>query len=220
MRRELVCHAVLFDVDGVLVDSRAIVERTWARWADRVGIHRSDLARIAHGRRTIDTIRDVAPQLDAESEAAWLEAVETSDVEGLVALPGAAAALGAVPDSRRAVVTSGGRTLATSRLTATGLPIPSVMVTAEQIPNGKPAPDAYLLAAQRLNIDPRACVVIEDTPPGIAAGRAAGATTIAVTTTFARSSLIDANLIVETLADLTIVPHPSGVRILATDGPP
>ncbi|MGH7713443.1 MAG: HAD-IA family hydrolase, partial [Gemmatimonadaceae bacterium] len=203
-RLTLTCEAILFDLDGVLVDSRAVVERTWRRWAQRHGRDGGEILRKAHGRRTIDTVRDVAPDLDAEAELRWLEAAELNEKEGLVALPGAAAVLLAVPDARRAVVTSGGRALATLRMRVAGLTMPSVLVAAEDIENGKPAPDGYVLAASRLGVDPGDCVVIEDSPPGIAAGRAAGARVIAVPTTFAADRLSDAHVIVPSLQRIRV----------------
>lgn len=209
----LTCQAILFDVDGVLVDSRAVVERTWARWAARHGIHGTEIAQRAHGRRSIETVREVAPHLDAQTEVAWLESAELNDTEGLVALQGAASALDVVPDSRRALVTSGGRALARLRMRAAGLPIPSLVVAAEDVERGKPAPDAYLLAASGLAVDPCDCVVIEDTPAGIAAGRAAGATVVAVATTFGPSRLKDAHVTVTSLEALRILLDATCLRI-------
>jgi sugar-phosphatase len=209
----LTCQAILFDVDGVLVDSRAVVERTWARWAARHGIAPGEIVQRAHGRRSIETVREVAPHLDAQAEVAWLESAELNDTEGLVALRGAASALDAVPDSRRALVTSGGRALAQLRMRAAGLTLPSLVIAAEDVKSGKPAPDAYVLAASRLAVDPRECVVIEDAPPGIAAGRAAGATVIALTTTFEASQLKDARVTVTSLDALRISLDATCLRI-------
>lgn len=209
----LECQAILFDVDGVLVDSRAVVERSWALWAARHGMDPRGIVEKAHGRRTIETIKALAPHLDVNVEVAWLESAELQDTAGLVALPGAAAALDAVPDSRRALVTSGGRALALLRMHAAGLSIPSVVVTADDVKTGKPAPDGYELAARRLGWAPGDCVVVEDTPPGVAAGRAAGSKVIALTTTFLSSALTEADMIVATLARIRIVQQPACLRI-------
>lgn len=206
-RVELRCQAILFDLDGVLVDSRAVVERTWRRWAERHRIRPNDLVAKAHGRRSVETVRAVAPHLDVMSEVRWLEAAELSDVDGLLPVPGAAALLDSVPDSRRAVVTSGGRALARLRLAAVGFALPSVIVAAEDVAHGKPAPDGYVRAASLLGVDPSHCVVLEDAPPGIVAGTAAGATVIAVATTFPRSQLSRARLTVDTLAVLRVSVH-------------
>lgn len=212
-RLTLECEAVLFDVDGVLVDSRAVVERSWALWAARHRIDPKGIVQRAHGRRTIETIRDLAPHLDADVEKAWLESAELQDTAGLVALPGAEAALRAIPDSRRALVTSGGRALALMRMQAAGLQVPTVLVAAEDVQNGKPDPDCYLLAARRLGFEVNECVVVEDTPPGIAAGRAAGARVIALTTTFAATALTEASVIAPTLGAVRIAADARCLRI-------
>ena len=197
------CGAVLFDLDGVLVDSEQVVVRTWNRWAARHRLDIPDLVRRAHGRRSIETVREVAPQLDPMAEARWLEGIESSDAEGLGRLPGAAELFQAIPADRRAVVTSGGRALAEFRLASVGFPAPRVLISADDVQRGKPAPDGYLLAAERLGVAPAECIVIEDTPPGIAAGRAAGATVIAVATTFPAPELDRANVVVPSLAAVT-----------------
>jgi sugar-phosphatase len=215
-RLTLECQAILFDVDGVLVDSRAVVERTWVLWAKRHRINPDGIVAKAHGRRTIETIRALAPQLDADAEKAWLESAELQDTADLVALPGAASALASVPDARRALVTSGGRALALTRMNAASLPIPAVVVSADDVLTGKPAPDCYLLAAQRLGVDPKECVVVEDTAPGVAAARAAGSRVVALTTTFPEDSLTEATVIVGTLGDIRIVPDAACLRIEVT----
>jgi len=197
-------RAILFDLDGVLVDSEAVVRRTWQRWAERHGVHIPDLVRRAHGRRSIETIRDVARTLDAEAEARWLESVERSDPKDLRLLPGAASLFRAVPEKCRAVVTSGGRGLAQFRLGSVGLEVPDVLVGAEDVERGKPAPDGYLLAARRLDVPPEECLVIEDAPPGVAAGRAAGCTVLAVATTFPATELREAHDLVASLERVSV----------------
>lgn len=180
---EIRCSALLFDLDGVLVDSRAVVERVCRLWAARLGVETEALLRVAHGRRTRDTARIVAPHLDAESEAAWIDNQELQDTDGLVEVPGAVRFVTSLPDGMWAVVTSCGLDLARLRLSSVGLPIPSVLITSEDVKAGKPAPDCYRLGAQRLGVDPAACIVFEDAPPGIAAGLAAGARVVALRTT-------------------------------------
>ena len=212
-RLTLECQAILFDVDGVLVDSRAIVERAWARWAARTGIDPHGIAEAAHGRRSIETVRALAPHLDADAEVAWLESDEIQDIAGLVALPGAEAALRAVPEARRAIVTSGRHALAETRLRASGLPLPTIVVAAEDVRSGKPDPAGYLLAARRLGHSATDCIVMEDAPAGIAAGRSAGATVIALPTTFPPSALGEANVIVESLAQVRITALPECLRV-------
>ena len=212
-RLTLSCQAILFDLDGVLVDSRAVVERTWERWAKRHSIARTDLVAKAHGRRSIETVHEIAPELDATAEVRWLESAELNDEEGLVALPGAEAALSALSDRTRAVVTSGGHALAAMRMRAAGLAMPSVVVAAEDVVQGKPAPEGYLLAAARLRVSPADCVVIEDTPAGIAAGLNAGASVIALSTTFPASELKAASVTVQSLEALRIVVESTCLRI-------
>ncbi|HET9385780.1 MAG TPA: HAD-IA family hydrolase [Gemmatimonadales bacterium] len=180
---EIQCSAFLFDLDGVLVDSRAVVERVCRLWAARLNIDADALLRVAHGRRTRDTVRIVAPHLDPEREAAWIDAEELLDTEGLAEVPGSRRFVAGLPADRWAVVTSCGRDLAELRLASVGIPLPAVIVTSEDVSHGKPAPDGYRLGAHRLGVDPRSCVVFEDAPPGVAAGLAAGARVIALRTT-------------------------------------
>jgi sugar-phosphatase len=177
------CSAFLFDLDGVLVDSRTVVERTCRLWAQRHQLDPEKVLRIAHGRRTRDTVKAVAPHLDQDREVAWLDDTELADVDGLTQVPGVYQFLATLPAGSWAVVTSCGRALAELRLQSVGLPIPKVVVTSEDVSQGKPAPDGYQLGAQRLGHDVATCVVFEDAPPGIAAGRAAGALVIALSTT-------------------------------------
>jgi sugar-phosphatase len=198
------CEAILFDLDGVLVDSHAVVERTWRRWIERHAIHVPDIVRRAHGRRSIETVREVAPQLDADEEVRWLAEAELGDFDGVVALPGAGSMLEVLREGEWAVVTSGGRELARRRLMHSNLPVPGVLIAAEDVAIGKPAPDGYLMAAARLGRLPSNCVVIEDTPAGIQAGRRSGARTVALTTTFPITVLAGADVIVNNLSHLVV----------------
>ena len=198
------CAAILFDLDGVLMDSGAAVERAWTRWAAGHGLDAAGVLAEAHGRRTQDTIRAVAPWLDVEAETRGLEAGESDDTDGVVALPGAASLLESLPADRWAVATSGSRRLATTRLAHGGLPIPRVLVTAEDVERGKPDPQPYLAAAAALGVGASHCLVVEDAPAGIAAGKAAGAAVLAVTTTFAVSELGAADYLASSLAGMTL----------------
>ena len=179
------CEAVLFDMDGTLVDSTAVVERHWARWAARRGVDLAAVLAISHGRPTLDTLSLIAPQWATAEEAAGLDAAEASDSAGLAAVPGARELAAALPRARWAVVTSAGRTLARARLAAAGLPLPAVLVTADDVSPGKPSPAGYLEAARRLSVRPERCLVFEDAPVGVQAGIAAGAMVVGMTTTFA-----------------------------------
>jgi HAD superfamily hydrolase (TIGR01509 family) len=181
--------AVLSDMDGVLVDSWAAIERTWRQFAERHELDPEAVLGASHGRPTIDVIRSVAPHLDAEAEAAVIDRAQIADVAGLRALPGARELVRSVPAGRFAIVTSASRPLAESRLRAAWLPVPDVLVTADEIDSGKPDPAGYLRAACLLGVDPAHSVVLEDAPAGVDAGVAAGMTVIGVLTTNSASAL-------------------------------
>ena len=200
--RILRCAALLFDLDGVLVDSTASVERQWRLWAARHGIDGDALVRVVHGRRAEDTIREAAPHLDAAREVREVLApAEAADSEGNVAVAGAAALLASLPPDRWAVVTSGLPAVAAARLASVGLPMPRVLVTAADVGRGKPDPEGYLLGARRLGVRAERCVVFEDAPAGLAAARAAGPASVAVATTHALEEL-EADAVVATLGDV------------------
>ena len=199
-----VCKAILFDLDGVLVDSAECVERTWRAWSARHRLKAEDVIAIAHGRRTIETVRAVAPHLDAAAEVAELEAKEAMTSEGIREIKGARELIAALPANRWAVVTSGTRAIASFRLNLVGLPVPRVMVCADEIKEGKPHPEGYLTAAARLGVAAGDCIVIEDTPPGIAAAYAGGMRVVAVSTTYPREQLVAADAVVDRLGDLQV----------------
>ncbi len=178
------CDAILFDMDGTLVDSRALVERMWLRWAAERGVAAAAVMAVAHGRRTLETMALVAPELATPEEAARLDALEAEEEGHETAGRGAAALLERLPPDGWAVVTSALHHLAAARLAAVGLPCPCVLVGAEDVAAGKPAPDGYLDAARALGVSPSRAVVIEDAPAGAQAGRAAGAFVIGLRTTF------------------------------------
>jgi len=172
--------AVISDLDGVLVDSMAATGRAWAAWGRRHGLDGAAVQAANHGRPAAAVVAELVPPDRLAEEAAVLQRLEVQDTEGVVALPGAAGVL-ALPTV--AIATSCVMPLARARIAAAGLHAPDVLVTSDQIEHGKPAPDAYLLAAERLGLDPADCLVLEDAPAGVAAGRAAGMTVWAVTTT-------------------------------------
>lgn len=200
----LKCRGFLFDMDGVLVDSRAVVDRTWRRWAVRHGMDPDPIIAVAHGRRTGDTLRDIAPHLDIAAEVKWLDEAERDDMEGVVAMPGAVAILTHLPGVSWAVVTSCGDALARARLEAAGLPIPRVLIASERIERGKPFPDGYLAGARGLHIPPTNCIVFEDTPPGIEAGVAAGAQVVGLATTYGADRLTAAARVVRDLSEVHV----------------
>jgi sugar-phosphatase len=207
---EFRCRAILFDLDGVLVDSTACIERHWTRWATQHGLDPALVIRAAHGRPTVETMREVAPHLAAEEETARLEAAEASDTGGVMAFSGAAELLRSLPEGSWAVATSGTRRTATNRLAQTGLPTPKVLVTADDIRQGKPHPEPYLLAAKGLGLAAEDCLVVEDAPPGVASARAAGARVVAVTTSHRADELAAADAIVSQVQDLRVVLAPGG----------
>ena len=176
-------RALLCDLDGVLVDSGTAIEDAWIRFASRHGLDSEQLLANSHGRRSVDLIRLVAPHLDAEAEAAQVEQDEVATAESIEALPGARELVQRVPEDRLAIVTSGSRRLAVARIRAAGLPVPDVLVTAEDVESGKPDPAGYLRAAAHLGVEPEHSLVIEDAPAGVEAGLAAGMNVIAVLTT-------------------------------------
>lgn len=201
---EFHCDAILFDLDGVLVDSTQVVERQWQRWAIRNQVDLVQLMAIAHGRRAIEIIQSVAPHLDSRAEAATLAAAEAADTEGLLVYEGAHRLLTTLPATACAIATSGTLAVASARLAFAGLPTPAVFVTSDDVQRGKPNPDPYLLAAARLGVPPQRCLVFEDAPPGIEAGLAAGAQVIAVASTHHKTELAHATAIVDRLADVQV----------------
>lgn len=186
------CAAVLFDMDGVLVDSTPAVARVWTRWAARHGFDAAEVVHRAHGRPSITTVRDYLPNGDYFAENKVIEQDEVTDLDGVVPLPGTRELLRALPRGRWTIVTSCSRRLAEVRLKTSGLPRPEVFVTSSDIRNGKPAPDPYLKGAEVLGFAPRDCVVVEDAPAGVRSGKAAGARVIALRTTMTERELWNA----------------------------
>ncbi|OJU67123.1 MAG: glycerol-3-phosphatase [Rhizobiales bacterium 63-7] len=183
-------QAFLFDMDGTLLNSIAVVERIWADWAVAHGLEPEVFLKTVHGIRAADVIADLAlPGVDPQKEAAELLRLEMEDVTGIVAVPGAVEFLHRLPAERWAIVTSAPRALAHRRMKAAGIPFPDIMVTGEEVANGKPSPEGYLLGAKRLGVDPRQCVVFEDAVAGILAGEGAGAEVCVITAT--HSSVYD-----------------------------
>jgi sugar-phosphatase len=200
--------AMLFDLDGTLVDSSRCVERTWRTWSARHGLDADHVLAVSPGLRSEDTIRLVAPHLDVEAEAFSLRGAEERCTYGLAPVPGALDLVSALPMGQWAVVTSAWRRLAGIRLVATSLPVPSVLISADDVERGKPDPQGYRAAAAALGVAPQDCVVVEDAPSGAAAGRAAGMRVIGLRTTV-RSGLA---------ADRT-VPDLTWLRVATVPGP-
>jgi sugar-phosphatase len=195
-------QAIFFDMDGVLIHSAPAVERVWRAWATAHGLDPARVVEQAHGRRSIETIRAVAPAMDAERENIVVEQMEIDDKDGVTPLPGAAALLDKLPADRFAIVTSATRPLAVARLGYAGLPVPRHMITADDVVNGKPSPEPYLKGAALLGFAAKDCLVFEDAPAGVASARTAGAQVIALHTTYPASAFQAAATIVASLAEV------------------
>ncbi|MES9524206.1 HAD family hydrolase [Streptomyces capoamus] len=207
-------HALLFDNDGTLVSSLDSVERCWSRWAREYGITAEEFARVElHGRTAVEVVGDLLPARLVPQAVARVEQLEVEDVPdgGVRLLPGTRAFLDALPADRWAVVTSATRRLAEARLDAVGIR-PKALVSADDVTRGKPDPEPYLLAARQLGVDPARCVVFEDAPAGLRAGRAAGMATVALATTH-RAEELDADLVVRDLSALSVLVTDGGVEI-------
>jgi mannitol-1-/sugar-/sorbitol-6-phosphatase len=191
----------LFDIDGTLVDSSAVVERAWGQVAREFGVDADAVLAACHGRRSVDTVQEFFAPADQPAAQKRIDELELADRD-VVACRGAADLLTSLDGQPWAAVTSGPRELMTARLAAAGLPVPKVLVTAEDVQRGKPAPDGYLLAARELGVSPTSCVVVEDSPAGVAAGQAAGALVAAVTTTHPADALSAADLVVAGLPEV------------------
>jgi mannitol-1-/sugar-/sorbitol-6-phosphatase len=194
---------LLFDLDGTLVDSRAVVERHWGRFAARHGLDIAAVLAVVHGVRSSDAIPVLAPDVDADAEAALLDAGEEVDTDGLVAVRGAREVLAGLPRGGWGIVTSGHRALARRRLQAVGLPIPDAMVCGDEIARGKPDPEGFLKGAKLLGVPAEACVAVEDAPAGVLAARGAGMRVIAVTTTHEAADLQGAVAVIGDLRELS-----------------
>ena len=207
-------RAVLFDNDGTLVDSMPAAARAWVQWADEHGVPRSALEGIA-GMPAAAIIAKVAPGLEPTAALARINELELRDTAGVIALPGAIEAVEATRDCC-AIVTSATGELAAARLRAAGIPTPTRLVTADDITRGKPDPEPFLIAARRLGVRPEECLVVEDAPSGLAAARAAGCASLALTTSTPAQEL-DADLVVASLADVVFEATPAGIRVRLAD---
>lgn len=200
------CRALLFDMDGVLVDSTAAIARVWTGWALEHGLVPEDAVRRARGRPSLATIQELLPHGDHAAENREVERREIEDIEDVVALPGALELLQAIPETLWTVVTSATRVLAEVRLRAAGLPVPKHLVTATDLPRGKPFPDPYLKGAEILKVPAMECIVAEDAATGIRSGKAAGARVLALRTTSRDEELLNAGAdwVVDDLSALSL----------------
>lgn len=197
-------RGILFDMDGVLVSSLGSVERSWQKWAEARGVDPALAIRTAHGRRAIETVRLLRPDLNDEQELKWLENMEVEDREGLEILRGVKRILESLPEGYWTVVTSATDRLARARMAYGGIPVPSRMITADMVEKGKPDPEPYRRGAELLGLSPSDCLVIEDSASGAKAGHAAGCKVLATLFSHSLESLVIADWIVESLEDVQV----------------
>jgi mannitol-1-/sugar-/sorbitol-6-phosphatase len=197
-------RGILFDMDGVLISSIGSVERSWTKWAERHGVDPALAIRTAHGRRAIESIRLLRPDVNDEEELRLLEKTEIEDNEGVEILGGVRRILEALPPNRWTVVTSATEKLALSRLQHGGIPLPERVVTADGVSKGKPDPEPYLAGAKLLGLRPEECLVIEDAASGTTAGRAAGCKVLATLFSHSLESLSAADWVVPSLKDVRV----------------
>lgn len=202
------CKGILFDMDGVLISSLGSVERSWTRWAEMRGIDPANALSIIHGRRSIESVAFLRPDLDAEAENRIIEKMEIDDREGVVALPGVLDLLAALPAGVWTVVTSATGALARVRLAAAGIPASDRIITADDVAKGKPDPAPYLAGAALLGFSPAECVVIEDAASGTISGRAAGCTVLATTFSHSIESLSAADYVIRDLTGVRVTRLP------------
>lgn len=212
---EIHCAALLFDLDGVLINSTPAVARVWRRWAIEHGFNPDEVVARAHGRPSLTTVREYLPEADHQTENREVERREIEDLEGVVPLPGALDLLASLPDDRWTIVTSCTRPLAEVRIKAAGLPQPKKLITSNDITHGKPNPEPFLKGASVLGFPAGECVVLEDVPAGVRAGKSAEARVIAFTTTVQEPALREAGAdwILNNCADIRLLDHGQKLRL-------
>lgn len=201
---KLSAQGILFDMDGILVSSLGSVERSWTKWGNMRGLDGAKAIETAHGKRAIETIRLLRPDLDDEAELAIIEQIEIDDTEGLQVLPGIKELLASLPPGSWTVCTSATKRLARIRMEHAGLTPPKRFITADMVANGKPHPEPYLRGAELLGFDPARCVVFEDAPAGCEAGKAAGCTVVATLFSHSAAQLAMADYRVDSLEHLRV----------------
>lgn len=212
---EIRCSALLFDLDGVLIDSTPAVTRVWRQWATEHGFNPDEVVSRVHGRPSLTTVREYLPKADHAAENREIERREMQDAEGIVTLPGSRELLHSLAADSWTIVTSCTRSLAEVRLRAAGLPIPERIVTFTDVTLGKPHPEPFLTAAAKLGFPASECIVVEDVPAGIRAGKAAGARVIAVRTTCEEADLrsAGADFVVNNCADISLAHNNAGLTL-------
>jgi len=206
-----VFEAVIFDLDGTLIDSTPAVDRTWNTFAEEYGLTKAELGR-HHGVPSAAVVRGVVPEDRYQAAVQRIAELELADVHDIVVLPGATEALASLVGAKNAIATSCTVPLAEARIAAAQLVPPTVIVTADDVVNGKPHPEPFLAAARLLDADPRRCLVVEDAPKGLEAAQAAGCFTLAVVTTTPRKAL-DADAVVTDLSEVRFEVNQAGIRL-------
>lgn len=210
------CQGILFDMDGILISSLGSVERSWTKWARMRDIDPAYAISIIHGRRAIESVRQLRPDLDASAELKIIEDFECEDNEDLQVLPGVLELIRALPTYRWTVVTSATERLARVRLAVGGIPAPQRLVTADSVTIGKPHPAPFLAGAALLGFAPQDCVVFEDSASGVAAGKAAGCTVIATTFSHPTESLAEADYLVTDMSGIDVTASDDGLELRFT----
>ena len=212
------CKGILFDMDGILISSIGSVERSWTRWAEMRGVDPAYACRMAHGRRAIETVHMLRPDLDSKAELKVIEEIEVADHDGVRVLPGVLELLAALPKDRWTVVTSATDRLARARLAEAGIPVPDRLVTADTVSQGKPHPAPFLAGAALLDFKPEECVVFEDSSAGAQAGRAAGCVVVATPFSHPIESLDAANYLIPDLTAVSLerLPGDEGLALRFT----
>lgn len=213
---EQVCittKGILFDMDGVLVSSIGSVVRCWRRWAEIYNIPNADAFEVPHGKRAIDIVKMLRPDIDPEEGLRVIEDMEMEDTADLVVLPGVKALLESLPPERWAIVTSATRRLLLGRLAAAGLPLPERIISGDMVERGKPDPEPYRRGAALLGFRPEECIVVEDAPSGLGAGLAAGCRVLGVLGTHSVEELEGATWIASSLEKLAVTTNPDGLEL-------
>ena len=207
---------ILFDMDGVLISSIGSVVRCWRRWAEIYDIPNAETYTVPHGVRAIDTVKLLRPDIDPEEGLRTIEDMEVEDMADLKVLPGVKKLLEGLPLERWAIVTSATQRLLRARLAAAGLPIPTRLISGDMVERGKPDPEPYRRGAELLGFVPSECIVVEDAPSGVGAGKAAGARVLAVLGTHSAEELKQADWIAASLEDLTVTSGANGMELRFT----
>jgi sugar-phosphatase len=204
---------ILFDMDGVLISSIDSVRRCWRLWAKMYDLPNAEEYEVPHGVRAIDIVKMLRPDIDPREGLRAIEDLEVADVGDLTVLPGVKALLEGLPPERWAIVTSSTGKLLLARLKAAGLPVPERIISADMVERGKPDPEPYRRGAELLGLQPEDCVVVEDAPSGVGAGKAAGCRVLGVLGTHSMEELGEADWIVESLEGVTVTVRADGLEL-------